>query len=286
MQNSEPQPKKIGRLSAYKSNVLERWARHKLAISIIWSVLAFIFVAIPGLVNAVTGVPFADWLKDKGINMAFTDLILWGFGIGLCVILFRDERKLAKESKLRFSWIPWVFIAGFMLVYLFEGLYKKPPRKGSAPSNTQALSFASPIQVAKSGVDVAKWANDTRPVEIEKQAIICYQHKEFANALTLFRAKKSFQRNQSNGVFWGTQYPYYAGVLFLTGNKTEGRREFQTMVDEVNAGQVPYDNWDAVGVLLTDMGYLRDDCLVNSDTQTLKIFDAVITNLKNAQKKL
>src|SRR5579859_3599855 len=118
MANQEPSTSP----AASQKRFSEFWRKYKKPIQIVSAIFSFVFIAIPGWVNSVTGAPFAEWLKQQGITMSFLRLISWGLGLAIFIVLFIVDRGLAKESKTKFSWVPWVYVVGFMIFILFNGL--------------------------------------------------------------------------------------------------------------------------------------------------------------------
>jgi hypothetical protein len=134
---SNPDPPQLQ--TAPKNKFWSFFDTHEKAIKIIGAILGFIFYSIPGQVNAVTGKPFAEWLKEHGINMPFISLLFWGIGIAIAVIIFCHERKMVKDSGYKFSYLPWFYVAGLLILNLIGGLHQKEGDGNSQQGSSQPI---------------------------------------------------------------------------------------------------------------------------------------------------
>ena len=125
---------------------MDFWEKHKKPIRIIGVLLAFIILTFPQWINALIGEPFVDWLRGKGITMPISYLILAVIGIAILVILFIDDLKSAKEKKKQFSFIPWVLLSGFLLVFLWREIH--PAIKVITQTNAN-IAPSEPVPLTK-----------------------------------------------------------------------------------------------------------------------------------------
>lgn len=210
------------------------WQKHKQQTTALGAILSFFIITTPGWVNSVTGKPFDEWIKDHGIHIPFFYLSFWIIGVAILGYLFLHERRLANSSGLKFSWVPWVFVIGFMMVFFCIGL--RSERASETPKTTQSVDAETNVLSAIHNLEIysndparlAWYGSKYGDAQCNKLAICFFERAESAETLP----------NHVNGLTWRQFRTFYVCALFRIGNANEATNQMTKLLNDISLSLV------------------------------------------------